>query len=107
MCEHGFVLPAAAVTEFQNLYLVFRAGYNRLSADALARSVCRWPLRPKQHYFEHMVLDTAPFNGRMMHNYLSEDFMRRIKALSVGSHPAHLSRHVIIKYALQCCLRWR
>ena len=107
MLQEGRVMRHAAVQEFRAMYLVFRGGYNRLSQQALDRRMCRWVLRPKQHFVEHMVLDTLPLNPRHMHNFMSEDFMRRIKALAVKSHPAYLSKHVTFKWALQCSLRWR
>ena len=96
-----------AEAEFRDLYVIFRAGYNKLSSHALEASRCRWGARPKFHYFEHLVLDISPYNGRYMHNFAGEDFVRRVKAMAIGSHPGFLSRHVIGKYSLQCCLAWR
>ena len=96
-----------ACEEMKEMYICYRAGYNRLSEEALGKRKCRWPQRPKCHYFEHLVYDTSPLNGRFMHNFQSEDFVRRTKSLAVSAHPAYLSRHVMIKYSLQVCLRWR
>ena len=107
MLAHGRVLPAEAVKQQQQFYLVFRAGYNKLADQALLSGVCRWPVRPKNHYLEHLVYDTAPLNGRFLSNYVNEDFVRRIKMLAAKSHAAFLSKHVCFKYALQCCMRWR
>ena len=42
-----------------------------------------------------------------MHNFMCEDFVRRIKALASCSHPAYLSHHVVLKYSLQCAFRWK
>ena len=101
------VLPPHIVPEFEDHYLIYRAGYNRLSLQALGFHRCRWPVRPKCHFLEHYVLDTSPMNGRFLHNFVSEDFVRRTKSLAVGAHPAHLSKHVVLKYVLQSCLTWR
>ena len=101
------IFPASAVSEFQLCYLAYRAGYNRLTEEALEKGLCRYPQRPKNHYIEHMCYDTMPFNPRYSHNFLSEDFIRRTKLLAIKSHPAHLSRHVNFKYCLQFCLRMR
>ena len=96
-----------AYAEYVQMYLCFRAGYNRLSHEALEANRCRWIQRPKGHYLEHLVLDVGPFNGRYFHNFINEDFVRRIKHLAASSHPGHMSKHVVLKYALQVCLRWR
>ena len=86
--------------------MIYRSGYNKLAEWALSRSLCRWPLRPKNHYVEHWVLDTSPQNARYLHNYLQEDMIRRIKNLVAKSHPAFLSKHVMFKYVLQRTLSW-
>ena len=86
--------------------MIYRSGYNKLAEWALSRSLCRWPLRPKNHYVEHWVLDTSPQNARYLHNYLQEDMIRRIKNLAAKSHPAFLSKHVMFKYVLQRTLSW-
>ena len=100
-------LPDGACAEFRRLYYIYRAGYNRLSLSAAEASKCRYPQRPKNHHWEHLTLDTLPRNPRYMHNYQSEDMVKKIKALAIGSHPAYLSKHVALKYVLQCGLRWR
>ena len=92
--------------------MVFRAAYDRLANAALAKRQCRWAVRPKDHFVEHLVLDyrglgNRCLNGRLCQNFLNEDFMRRVKALAVGSHPGFLSKHVTFKYLLQLTLRWR
>ena len=107
MLRSGRVFSEDAAQRFKEAYIAFRAGYNRLSDMSLRKGLCRWPLRPKHHYIEHLALDTTPLNGRYLHNYLSEDFVRRIKAVAAGSHPAFLSKHVLLKYSLQFCLKFR
>eukprot|EP00439_Symbiodinium_sp_Y106_P010817 s8538_g1.t1 len=105
--QSGRLLSNEAVVAYRSAYLAYRAGYNRLSDRALELGLCRWQTRPKAHYLEHAVYETLPLNPRFLHNYLNEDFIRRMKAIASKAHPAHLSRHVLFKYALQCTLRWR
>ena len=107
MLEHARVLPSEAIRELQHAYLVFRAGYNRLASAALESGACRWGIRPKLHYLEHVYYDTVPLNGRYLSNYVNEDAVRRVKAIAASSHAAYLSQHVSFKYSLQFCLRWR
>ena len=105
--QSGRLLSNEAVVAYRSAYLAYRAGYNRLSDRALELGLCRWQTRPKAHYLEHAVYETLPLNPRFLRNYLNEDFIRRMKAIASKAHPAHLSRHVLFKYALQCTLRWR
>ncbi|CAE7654600.1 unnamed protein product [Symbiodinium microadriaticum] len=105
--QSGRFLSDQATLDVRTAYLVYRSGHNRLCEAALSANLCRWQLRPKGHYIEHMIYDTVPLNPRFLHNYLSEDFIRRIKLMAVKAHPAHLSGHVLFKYALQATLRWR
>ena len=84
------LLSSAATDEMESMYMVYRAAYDRLANQALARKQCRWPVRPKGHFFEHMIYDYRgrhgqALNGRHCMNFLSEDFMRRVKAMAVGS----------------------
>lgn len=101
------LLSNRATLDVRSAYLVYRSGYNKLADAALSANLCRWQLRPKNHYVEHMVYDTLPLNPRYLHNYLCEDFIRRTKLMAAKAHPAHLSGHVLFKYALQATLRWR
>ena len=92
--------------------MVFRSAYDKLANLALSAHQCRWAVRPKDHYFEHLVFDYRGFENRCLNprycqNFLCEDLMRRIKALAVGSHPGFLSKHVTFKYTVQFTLRWR
>ena len=107
MLQHGIRFTRAAVQEVQYCYLCFRGAYNRLSEAALSAQMCRWPHRPKHHYLHHLLFDSADCNPLYYSNYINEDFVRRVKMVAAGSHPAFLSRHVSLKYALQLCMRWR
>ncbi|CAE7261611.1 unnamed protein product [Symbiodinium sp. CCMP2592] len=103
---------ASETWDLENYYLLYRSAYNKLAEEALEYSATRWPVRPKCHYFEHLVfdmrgLDDRAFNARFFSNYQCEDWVRRCKQLAVRSHQAHLSGHVVLKYILQFALQWR
>ena len=105
--ESPRILDPAVCQRFYDEYLVLRASYNRLAALALEQRQLRWHMRPKMHMFEHAVLDFLPLNFRYCANFLNEDFIRRGKALALCSHPLWMSRHVLFRYAVQFCLRWK
>ena len=91
----------------QEGYLVYRAAYDQLAQDALANQRVRYHLRPKGHMLEHLSYDFASKNARFFSNFLSEDQVRRVKLVSVRSHPAFMSKHAMYKYLLQTCLPYR
>ena len=98
--------------ELESYYMLYRSSYNRLAAEAVEWRVCRWPVRPKCHYYEHLIydvrgLDARAFNGRFFANFQNEDWIRRSKQLALKCHQAHLSAHITFKYILQCTLQWR
>ena len=108
MLQHDRKLSEEAVSELKHLYLIWRAGHDRLCQEALSKSQCRWAIRPKHHFTEHVFLDMSRFqNPRYTSNYVNEDMVRRVKYLAAKSHAAHLSSHVAFKYALQVCMQWR
>ena len=107
MLEGSRVFTRAEQEECESMYLCYRAGHNRLTEASLQSRLCRWQQRPKGHMLEHCIFDHLPENPRFCHNFLGEDFIRRIKVLAIRSHPGHLSRHVLTKYCLQMCLQWK
>ena len=107
MLCHGRVFTGEAAQELRDMYVMWRSGHDRLGQEALAKSLCRWPVRPKHHFCEHVFLDSGLLNPRFTHNYVNEDMVRRVKQLAARSHPAYLAKHVSMKYALQVCLKWR
>ena len=94
-------------SRYKQLYETFRCGYNRLALRSVELKQLRWHVRPKVHQMEHAVYDFLPLNPRYFHNFLNEDFVRRAKALAIKSHPNWMARHVLFRYMLQFCLRWR
>ena len=94
-------------SQFEAAYVSYRAAYDKLCKAAVSRNLCRWPARPKQHQLEHLTFDWLPYNGRYFHNFLNEDAIRRVKGLAVTAHPAHMARHVMLKYCIQQCMQWR
>ena len=104
-----FMRPEALET-LQSAYYLYRSSYSQLAACAISKGVARFKLRPKQHQCEHLVYDFALVyhtNPRFDANYMGEDMVRRTKQLAIASHPSYVSRHVLMKYALQVTLRYR
>ena len=66
-----------------------------------------FPVRPKQHAYEHLVLDYACFvNARYTQTLLDEDLMRRVKAVAISVHPQSYARRALEHYAMGLALRW-
>ena len=99
-----------ALESLEAAYYLYRSAYSQLANRAISEGVARFKLRPKQHQCEHLIYDFALVyhtNPRFDANFMGEDMVRRTKQLALASHPSYVSRHVLMKYALQVCLRYR
>lgn len=106
LLSEGRVLSGSACNTIQQKYLEYREAFNALALRAVELQQLRWHVRPKMHSYEHNVLDFLPRNWRYTSNFLDEDFIRRTKQIAAIATPAHVSRHVLTRYALAVCLRW-
>lgn len=78
-----------------------------LASDALSRSVLRWPLRPKQHQMEHLLLDFGAYsNPRHFSCLLDEDLIGKIKVTCGNVHPSTMSIRSLERYAVSAALLW-
>lgn len=79
---------------------MYRAALNCLATLALERGVLRYRFRPKVHMISHVVYSSLPRNPRYMSCYQDEDFVFRTKRLAVKCSPHHVSRQVMLRYAV-------
>ena len=81
--------------------------YNELALAGIRHGLVRWPVRPKNHQVEHMVLDFAPRrNPRHVQCMLDEDMMRFMKRIVVRTHPHVFGTRVLMQYLVAVSLRW-
>ena len=74
---------------------------------ALIDEVMRWPLRPKQHQFEHLVFDFGVWvNPRHFSCMLDEDLIGRLKKITVHTHPKTMSVRALEHYAICAASVW-
>ena len=106
LLSEGRALSTTACNTIQQKYVQYREAYNSLALRAVELQQLRWHVRPKMHMYEHNVLDFLPRSWRYTSNFLDEDFIRRTKKIAAIASPAHVSRHVLTRYALAACLRW-
>ena len=105
--DGGRVLDADATARFRFEHVIFRSGFNKLAQAAIFQGRLIWHLRPKLHMWEHAVLDFLPANPRYYSNFINEDYIRRGKVLALQSHPIWMARHVLLRYCVGFCLRWK
>ena len=108
--ENGRYLNDGSCRRLEQAYYLYRACYDRLASRSQYLGRARWKVRPKQHQLEHAIYDFAcanHTNPRYDANYMGEDAVRRSKLMAVASHPQYVSRHVLLKYALQVSLKYR
>ena len=90
----------ATSKEFEVAYLAYRSALNLLAQHALEKNVLRYRFRPKIHQLGHLVYQWRGRNPRLMSCFLDEDFVFRTKRLALQCHPVHVSRQVMMRYAM-------
>ena len=67
----------------------------------------RWPLRPKQHQFEHLIFDFGVWvNPRHFSCMLDEDLIGRLKKITTHTHPKTMSVRALEHYAICVASLW-
>ena len=78
-----------------------------MANQALADEVMRWPLRPKQHQFEHLVFDFGLWgNPRHFSCMLDEDLIGRLKKITLHTHPKTMSVRALEHYSICAASVW-
>ena len=82
--------------------------YQRLAEDSYSRSERMWKLRPKMHYFMHIIesLPTTFENPARADAFAWEDFMGRIKRIAAKTHRRSASLRVVQRWLLLLSQRW-
>ncbi|CAJ1457081.1 unnamed protein product, partial [Effrenium voratum] len=111
LASHGQFLESDAsphpMEVLQQCYYTYRSKYNSLALAAIDLGQIRWPVRPKNHQLEHMVLDFAPLrNPRYVQCMLDEDMMRFTKRIVVRTHPHVFGTRTLMLYLVAVSLRW-
>ena len=111
LASHGQFLESDAsprpMEVLQQCYYTYRSKYNSLALAAIDLGQIRWPVRPKNHKLEHMVLDFAPLrNPRYVQCMLDEDMMRFTKRIVVRTHPHVFGTRTLMLYLVAVSLRW-
>lgn len=106
MAREGRIMSSRSVSEFRRAYLVYRSALNQLADQAIQSRKARWYIRPKCHHLGHAAYHLLPKNPRFCSNYLDEDFIHKTKMVAMKSHPAHMCKHTLERYAVCVALRW-
>lgn len=105
--ESNVVDDSHPLCQIKDSYLQFRSAYNSLSWGALQDCKARWPVRPKNHAFEHLCLDFMEVrNARHTQCMLDEDMMKIAKRIVVKTHPLVFGVRVLEQYCTAASLRW-
>lgn len=85
----------------------FGCSNSGLASLALDDEVMRWPLRPKQHQFEHLIFDFGVWvNPRHFSCMLDEDLIGRLKKITTHTHPKTMSVRALEHYAICVASLW-
>ena len=82
--------------------------YTKLASDAIAQNKCYYKVRPKAHYLGHVALRLAETreNPRRVDNFLSEDFVGRIKSIAVRCHRGNAAQRICQRMVMHKAFKW-
>jgi len=107
--QHGDVLPHHAATRATRSAYIFIKAYQQLAADALRSQKCLWKIRPKMHYFVHMVdrLEASRRNPRSFQCYGDEDLMGAFTKIASATHRRTVMLRSLQRYTILVGQRWK
>ncbi|CAK9008584.1 unnamed protein product [Durusdinium trenchii] len=108
--KNGKVLTARdIVDETTWLCHLHSASYQWLACQCLAERKLLFKVRPKTHYFCHMVDHFSATQLCLMHlsTFSDEDFMHKIRCICQSCHGGNYMRSWSRRYALKRALQWR
>ena len=84
------------------------AAYSWLARDAYDSARARWKLRPKFHYFAHVLLRLRKNleNPRRFDLCTAEDFMGRLRKVGSQCHRVTASKNILRRHCLVLARRW-
>ena len=88
---------------------LFFACYTWLAGEALQNRELLWKLRPKHHYFVHLVDHAVQTGLNPMHmsNFLDEDMMKAMRGVAKACHAKSVKVSWARRYVLKKVLSWK
>ena len=82
--------------------------YSNLARLCLHQRRCAYKVRPKMHYFQHMLLEmrATRINPRAVYCMHDEDFMGKISKIAAKVHRSTVAKMTLFRYRLLLCQRW-
>ena len=87
---------------------LFNSCYTALARDALQKRQLLWKIRPKHHYWVHLLdyMYKSAINPMATSNFLDEDMMKAMRGVSKACHPKTVKVAWARRYLLKKILSW-
>lgn len=87
---------------------LFNSCYTELARDALQKKQLLWKIRPKHHYWVHLLdyMSKSAINPMATSNFLDEDMMKAMRGVSKACHPKTVKVAWARRYLLKKILSW-
>jgi hypothetical protein len=79
----------------------FVRDYLALAAQHVEQGICLYKIRPKIHYFMHLIRQTTKLNPKVCSCWANEDYMGRIARVASRTHPSTTSLRVLQRFVFQ------
>jgi hypothetical protein len=97
----GILLTAGESTKLRRVGEAFVVVYLRCAAWAVRNRYTQFKIRPKLHYFHHLVMSLKVFNPKVVSCFGDESYMGVIGKLAGKVHRASMPRRTIDRYLLR------
>ena len=103
--------PMLSEDEKQQSYSLgklFCACYSALAREALTAKKLLWKIRPKHHYWVHLLdyMYKSSLNPMSTSNFLDEDMMKAMRGVAKACHPKTVKHAWAKRYLLKKVIAW-
>lgn len=107
--KSGIIMSEEHAAEARRRGRLCLVAYQKLAVTAESNKQLLWRIRPKTHYFYHILEDVAEtrFNPLVLDTFKDESFLGYIKRLVVKSHASVARERFMMKYITYLAWRWQ
>lgn len=107
--QNDLILPQGDATEFHDLVMKALLRWQGLATHCIVQNICRWKIRPKHHFVDHMARDVRRHRlnpRRLMSCFQDESYLGQVKQIAVHCHAAQTMKRCMQRYLIYLAIRF-
>ena len=109
VCDSGgLFLTVEATTDACSAGWLFLRSYQKLAASTFTQQLALYKLRPKLHFFGHLLLDLQQSreNPKIYELFAQEDFMQKVRLMGRSRHSTEMHNTIHQRWCIFYAHRW-